>query len=89
MERITHSPLAKCMEQHIVLPSTLIAVELIEETVAIMEGGGVLGRSRKNIRVPIVMHLWGSPSVIDILQKYTLCRGSSRISPRKLILRCL
>ena len=38
MEGFTHSPLAKCMEQHIVLLSTLIAVELIEKAMAIMEG---------------------------------------------------
>ena len=44
LEGFTHYPLAKSMEQHIVLLSTLIVVKLIELAMAVMEGG-VLGRS--------------------------------------------
>ena len=42
MKGPAYSPLAQCMQQYIVLISTLVAMELIEQPVTIMENIGIL-----------------------------------------------
>ena len=54
MEGSAHPPLAQCMQQNIVLISTLVAMELIEQPVTIMESIGILS----NINTMIAMESW-------------------------------
>ena len=50
MEGSTHPPLAQCMQQNAVLLPTLVAMELVEQPVTLMENAGILGWEGERIK---------------------------------------